>query len=301
MNSLQRLIEQAARRPALVILLVLGLSLYALLRVFELPSFSPRLKLDASTETLLPLEDEDRQVFERVRQTFGDSDAVLMSVKLDPLFTADSMARIDELTRRLRQFEGVRNVFSLGTAPNVLAEGEDIEISPFTQQAALDPESIRDFPKQISANPIYRGVLVAVDGVHTALAIGLDAQGEELFRSRDYSSQFHALAREVTGSDEVLLAGSPVVKAASTKAMLDTLSFSVPMIYLITVVMLFIAFRSLLATLATVLTVSVALLWTAATAVAMGLSLNLVTIITPPLIITLGLAYAIHLLADYYG
>ena len=301
MNALQSLIEQASRRPTLVILLVIGVSVYSLMRVFDLPSFTPRLKLDASTETLLPLEDKDRQVFERVRQTFGDSDAVLMSVRMDPLFTPESLARIDELTRRLRQFEGVRNVFSLGTAPNVLAQAEDIEVSTFTQQAAQNPAAIADFPRQIGANPIYRGVLVAEDGVHTALAIGLDARGEELFRSRNYTHQFRELARDVTGSDQVWLAGSPVVKAATTSAMLDTLTFSVPLIYLITVVMLFIAFRSLLATLAVVLTVSVALLWTAATAVAMGMSLNLVTIITPPLVITLGLAYAIHLLADYFA
>ncbi|MGQ0618342.1 MAG: MMPL family transporter [Panacagrimonas sp.] len=301
MNAFQKLIEWAARRPSSVLLIVLLASLLAVLRVFELPGFKSRLLLDPSTESLLPQDDKDRQVFERVRATFGEADAVLMSVKLDPLFTPDNMARIEQLTVRLRKFPGVKTVFSLGSAPNVLAQGEDLEVSTFTQQARADPEAVKRFPQQIAANPIYRGVLVSADGRHTALAIGLDAAGEERFRREDYARQFRELAREVTGSDEVWLAGSPVVKAASTGAMLRTLSFSVPMIYLITVLMLYIAFRSLRATLAVVLTVSVALLWTAAAAVAMGMSLNLVTIITPPLVITLGLAYAIHLLSDYFA
>lgn len=301
MNAFQKLIELAARRPTLVLLVVLGISVASLFKVFELPGFTPRLKLDPSTETLLPLDDHDRQVFERVRLTFGDADAVLLSVRLDPLFTPDNMARIDALTQRLRKLPGVKSVFSLGTAPNVLAQGEDLEVSTFTQQAARDPESVKNFPAQIAANPIYRGVLVADDGVHTALAIGLDAEGEALFRSEDYARQFREIALETTGSGEVWLAGSPVVKAATTGAMLGTLKFSVPMIYAIAVLMLYLAFRSLRAVIAAVLTVSVALLWTAATAVGLGYSLNLVTIITPPLVITLGLAYAIHLLSDYFS
>lgn len=300
MNVFEKLIEMAARRPTIMLLLVLGVSVYSFLSVFELPGFVPRLKLDPSTETLLPQDDADRQVYERVRETFGDADAVLMSVRLDPLFTAENMARIDQLTRELRQLPGVKNVFSLGTAPNVLAQGEDLEVSTFTQQAAQDPGAVKRFPEQIAANPIYRGVLVADDGVHTALAIGLDAEGENLFRRENYAKRFREAAERITGSREVWLAGSPVVKAASTGAMLDTLRFSVPAIYGIAVLMLLFAFRSVRATIAAILTVTVALLWTAATAVNLGYSLNLVSIITPPLVITLGLAYAIHLLSDYF-
>lgn len=301
MNIFDKLLGLTARRPALILLLVVLVSVYSLCRLIEFPSLTSRLKLDPSTETLLPQDDADRQIFERVRETFGDADAVLMSVRLEPMFTPDNMARIEQLTQALRKFPGVKAVFSLGTAPNVLAEGDDLEVSTFTQQAASNPDAVKRFPEQIAANPIYRGVLVAEDGVHTALAIGLDAQGEELFRKQNYAKQFRDMARQITGSQEVWLAGSPVVKAASTGAMLDTLMFSVPMIYAITVLMLFLAFRSVRATLSVVLTVSVGLLWTAGTAVNLGYSLNLVSIITPPLVITLGLAYSIHLLSDYFS
>lgn len=301
MNIFDKLLGLTARRPALILLLVVLVSVYSLCRLIEFPSLTSRLKLDPSTETLLPQDDADRQIFERVRETFGDADAVLMSVRLEPMFTPENMARIEQLTQALRKFPGVKTVFSLGTAPNVLAEGDDLEVSTFTQQAASNPDAVKRFPEQIAANPIYRGVLVAEDGVHTALAIGLDAQGEELFRKQNYAKQFRDMARQITGSQEVWLAGSPVVKAASTGAMLDTLMFSVPMIYAITVLMLFLAFRSVRATLSVVLTVSVGLLWTAGTAVNLGYSLNLVSIITPPLVITLGLAYSIHLLSDYFS
>ncbi|HKY90693.1 MAG TPA: MMPL family transporter [Nevskiaceae bacterium] len=302
MESLQKLIDFAVRRPSTVVLIVLVLSALAFLRVFDVQTMKPRLVIDASTESLLPQESEDRKIFDRVRDTFGDADAVLLSVKLDPMFTPENMKKVDELTRKLRQLPGVRSVFSLGTAPNVLAQGEDLEVSTFTQQAARDPEAVARFAEQVAANPMYKGVLVADDGVHTAFAIGLDQMvSDERFRREDYPGQIRRLAREVTGSDEIWLTGSPVVKAASTSAMLDTLIFTVPTIYLIAFVLLFLSFRSARATLGSAITVTIALLWSAATAVWLGMKLNLVTIITPPLVITLGLAYSIHMLADYFS
>ncbi len=300
MMLLSRLIEQAARRPGLILLAAALLSLLALLQLFSLPQMTPRLKLDPSTESLLPLGDRDRQVYERVRSTFGEVETVLMSVRLSPMFTPQNMARIEELTRELLGFPGVKHVFSLGTAANILADGQDVELGSFTRQAAQDPAAVKDFVARIHANPLYRGVLLSEDGEHTALVIGLDAHGEERFRRDDYTGQFRELARRITGSDQVWLAGSPVVKAASTGAMLRTLFLSLPVTYLIAIALVLLAFRSVRATFAVVLTVSLALLWTLATAVAMGLSLNLVSILMPPLVVTLGLAYAIHLLSDFY-
>lgn len=301
MDSFNKLIDYLAQRPLQCMLAVLLLSVFAALRCYDFGEHRMRLSIDASTESLLPPDNEDRRVFERVRETFGDADAVLMSVKLDPLFTPESMARIDELTRRLRRLPGVRSVFSLGTAPNLMASGEDVDVSSFTHQAARDPESIARFPQAIEANPLYRGILVSQDGRHTAFAIALDGVGEERFRRDGIADRFRELAREVTGSEEIWVTGSPVVKAASTTALLRTLSVTIPAMYLLIVVLLFLAFRNLRAVLAVVLTVSVALLWTAATAVSLELPINLVTVITPPLVITLGLAYSIHLLADYFA
>jgi predicted RND superfamily exporter protein len=46
--------------------------------------------------------------------------------------------------------------------------------------------------------------------------------------------------------------------------------------------------------------VTLALLWTLATAVVLNMPLNLITAIVPPLVITIGLSYTIHLLSNYF-
>ncbi|HEX4870936.1 MAG TPA: MMPL family transporter [Nevskiaceae bacterium] len=299
MSGYARFIDWLSRHPATVLGLALLLSLAAAAQVIDLDTGRPRITIDVSTDRLLPPSDQDRQVFERAREVFGDADAVLMAVEYEAIFAETTLAQIAALTRALEQLPGVEGVFSLATAPNLLAQGEDLEVSSFTEQAAADPARIPLLANELAANPLYAGTLVSADGRRTLLAISLDAAalaGGE----RGPIDRFRELA-QAQGARSVWITGSPVVQAATTEALLDSLAFIIPTIYALIVVMLFLAFRCLRSTLAVVFCATQALLWTAAAAAALDLPLNLVTVITPPLVITLGLAYAIHVLSEHFS
>lgn len=293
------LIDFLARRPWLPLIAVALVTLAAAVSIFDSKG-RLRIAVDPSTEKLLPENDRDRRVFERLRGTFGDSEAVLLAVRFDPVFSAGNLAKIDALTRALLQVEGVKSVFSLATAPNLLASGEDIEVSTFTQQAAAAPESAPALAQALERNPVYRGTLVSADGRYAAFIITLDGVDELRFLRGAYTQRFRDIARHETGSAEVRITGAPVIKAATSTALLDTLAFTIPTIYGLIIVLLLGAFRSLRATLAALLGVTVALIWTIASAAWLQFPLNLVTVITPPLVVTLGLAYSIHLLSDFF-
>jgi predicted RND superfamily exporter protein len=191
-------------------------------------------------------------------------------------------------------------VLSLANAPNALAEGDEIEISSFAVQARESPQRVQDFATQVAANPLYRGTLVSDDGRYAAFAITLEGVDEIQFRAARYGGQIRALAQELTGSSEIWITGSSVVKAETTDAILRTLRFTLPAITLLVVVLLFLAYRDLRAVLLATLAISLALLWTLASAVLLRMPINLVTAIVPPLVITLGLSYAVHLLAEFF-
>jgi predicted RND superfamily exporter protein len=295
-----RLIAFLARRPWLPLLIVALITAYAASSCFD-SNWHPRIVVDPSTEKLLPADDVDRLNFEHLRATFGDTDAVLLAVRFDPVFTAEHLAAIARLSDALRRVEGVKSVYSLATAPNLLASGEDIEVSSFTEQAAADPASVAALKSAYERNPVYRGTLVSPNGNYAALVISLDGIDEVRFLREHYEQRFRDIALKETGSSEIHVTGASVIKAATTLALLDTLAFTIPTIYGLIVVLLLIAFRSVRATLTAVVGVSIAMIWTLAAAVALEIPLNVVTVITPPLVVTLGLAYAIHLLSDFFS
>src|SRR5581483_1411087 len=79
-----------------------------------------------------------------------------------------------------------------------------------------------------------------------------------------------------------------------------TLAFTVPAVFAVVALLLLATYRSLRAALSALLAVGMALVLTVATAVLLRIEFNLVTAIVPPLVITIGLSYTIHLLSAYF-
>lgn len=297
---MQALVQWLARHPYRVILATALLSVFALLLCFNPITMTPRLEIDPTVEHLLPAGDADRAVAERVRENFGDADAVIVAVKFGNVFTPQNLDRIERITQKFRSMEGVNTVLSLATAPNLLAQGEDVEVSSFTEQAKRNPALITEFPKQFASNPLYRGTLLSLDGTTVSFALVMGNVTESQFLKRDYPKQIRSIVREIAGDSEVWITGTPIGGTATTKALIKTIKFTIPAVFGVILLLLLIAFRSLRAMLVAAATVGTALLWTMAVAAFLHIPMNLVTAIVPPLVITLGLSYSIYLLSAYF-
>ena len=299
-GRLHRLMEQMAARPWAVVIAALLIAACCLTILIGPGEQGWRLRVDPAVETLLPIHDRERTAFDRVHELFGDTDAVIVAVQYPQVFEVDTLARIEQLSTRLRQLAGVRHVFSLATAPNLLAEGDLIDVSSFTEQAARNPQRVPRLAAELQRNPLYANSLVSADGRTAAFALSLNKLSAEEFRSFDYPARIRALVDEVGGADQVWVTGSPVVAAATTNALFETLQFVLPAILLVVVGLLGLAFRSFKATFSATLVIGLALIWTLTDFVLLGHPINLVTSIVPPLVITLGLAYAVHLLSEFF-
>lgn len=296
---MQKVTLWLARNPLAVIVVVGVLTFAALLSAIDPSTGRPRVGIDASIDNLLPPSSADRAVFDRTRALFGDAEAILVAVTLEPVFTLDNLRKVAAISEGLRELPGVDRVFSLATAPNLITAGSDIDARTFTQQGIDEPARIGEFRAQLDANPVYRGTLVSKDGRATVFAISLSGVNEAMLLEGGYPDRIRAIVREAAGDAEVWITGGPVVKTATTRALLDTLSFTIPSIFALMSVVLLLAFRSLRAVAVSLVTVAIALLWTVATVSLLGLTLNLVTAIVPPMVLTLGLTYTIHVLSDY--
>jgi uncharacterized protein len=296
----QGLYRWLSERPLTILAVVALLSAGALAVCFDFAEMRPRFAIDASVERLLPPADEDRAVLEKARAQFGDADTLLVAVNLGDVLTEGGLSKVSRITADLRAMPGVRGVLSLDTAPNLIAEGDTVEVSSFTAQARQDPRRIDDFAAQIAGNPLYRDLLVTSDGRIAVFVLQIDDIETAEFRKRDYPGLIRAISAGAAPGAEVWITGSGLVRAATAAALDDALAFTVPAVFAVIGVLLFATFRSLRATLAAILTVAIALLWTMAMSVILHIPMNLVTTITPALVITIGLSYTVHLLAAYF-
>ena len=122
------------------------------------------------------------------------------------------------------------------------------------------------------------------------------------FMARGIDEQIQAIIdrERATGPEQLFYTGLPRFKVYSARAMQSDLSRFVPLTLLAIVVVLFVSFRSLRGVLLPALTILVSLIWTLGIMVLAGSSLSLGSIALPPLILVLGTAYSLHMVAEYY-
>ncbi|MFP5305596.1 MAG: hypothetical protein ACLGI7_07200, partial [Gammaproteobacteria bacterium] len=195
---MQRLIAWLAAHPLSIVAATVALSLAALAALVDFRGERIRLSIDPALERLLPAQDSDRALFDRVRALFGETDPVLLAVSFDNVYTPENIARIDTLTRRLGELPGVRQVVSIANVQNPVADEFGIDLSTFAAQARESPVAVAGFGARIADNPIYRDALVSDDGKVAAFAMTLNGVDENRFRADGYTERIRALAREVT-------------------------------------------------------------------------------------------------------
>lgn len=289
------------RRSGLILIGITLVTILALSQLVDSETGGLNLQIDPSVGRLLPTDDPERLFYDRVRYVFGSEESVVVALPSEDAFSAENLKRVERLSQRLRDLPNVHHVLSLTTAQSLRADESGIEFTGFGERD-FDDAQIRELMRSdITDNPLYRGTLVSEDGSVSALIIYFEGLTDNDFVRLDIPGRIYQITEEEAGEASVWVTGSPIVKAAIAEALLESFRVTVPAIVAIVSVLLVLAFRSIRAVLLPVLAIGIALTWTLALLAWLGRPLNVVTILMPPLVITLGLAYSMHVISEYYS
>ena len=146
-------------------------------------------KLDASADSLLLEDDADLKVFRKIHERYPSSDLLVVTYTPDKdLFSDQALESLKQLRGELKKVTSVDTVFTILDAP--LFKSSDV---PFTEmisdiQSLEKPGIDRGKAKdELLNSPIYRDLIVSVDGRTTALLLGLveEQQYKDLLQSRN--------------------------------------------------------------------------------------------------------------------
>ncbi|MGB5587710.1 MAG: MMPL family transporter, partial [Gammaproteobacteria bacterium] len=298
---MEQLLSLVPRRPGIVLGALILITALALIQLVDFRTGELHLAIDPSVDSLLPGDDPERLYYERVRYVFGNEESIVVALSSEDAFSAANLARVERLTERLEALPNVHHVLSLTTAKSLRADESGVEFGGMEERNFADPLIRERLREDILDNPLYRGTLVSEDGRVSAMVIYFEGLSDQDFVDLQIPQQIYAISDEERGDSTVWVSGSPVVKAAVSGALMDSFWITVPSIIAIVSVVLLLAFRSIRAVLLPVLAITIALIWTLALLASMDRPLNVVTILVPPLVITLGLAYSMHVISEYYS
>jgi len=297
---LQRLLTFITDHPGWVLAIILAITVLSVTQLVDVRTGELRIAFDPSTNALLPQDDDGRRFYDYVRKLFGSDETVLVALVDDDIFTVENLEALQRMAKRIEIIEGVHHVLSLGNALNIRSEGGDLIIEPFVDEVPSDPTELAEIRRQALENPIYAGNLVSRDGTTAALMVYLMEMTEGEFLDRGIDREIARIADEEKGDAEVWITGQAYVKAEMSRTLLKDLLRTVPLAAAAMIIVALISFRSLFGALIPLTGVGIALLWTLALFAARGQSLNVITVVLPPLILVVGFAYSVHVVAEYY-
>jgi predicted RND superfamily exporter protein len=287
----------AARR--LVAAGLIALTLVALAGIVDPLTGQPRIRIDPSLNEMLPADDPARKFYEELLERFGSDDVVVVALISDALFTPEGLATLERTSDALERADGVQRIESLATSVRLRAIEDDVEISGFFDEPVTTAAQAHALRDELVADPLRAGSFVSADGRATAILVTFARVPEEEFLARGLDLGVLAMARESAPDMQVVMAGTPHVKAEVGRLLQGELTIMVPIVFVLMSVLSCGFFRSVRFGMVPLASVALGLLWTVGVMGWVGHDLNIVTTLIPPLVLALGFAYSTHVVAGF--
>src|SRR5262249_45912271 len=256
-----------------------------------------RITVDSSVEALLPEDDPERRYSNEIRKLYGSDEIGFIGVLAKDVYQPEVLEKIRRLTDDIAKVEGVAKVLSLTNVPDPVA---DVVAPPLVPKIPTNAAESAELRKKVADRPLYRKTFVSDDGRAAAVDIFFEEMDDDEFARRGIDQRIEAIVAAARGPEEIHYTGLPHMKVYTANALWSDLARFVPVTLAIIVVVLLFCFRSIRGVTLPALTVVVSLIWTLGIMVLAGSHLTLGTTSLPPLVLVIGTAYSLHVLAEYY-
>lgn len=256
------------------------------------------LPVDASLTGLLPGTGGGLETYERVRETFGGDDVLLVAWFADDVFTPGVLRAFKRLARDVRRLDAVRRVDSLASAIALRERGDGLAIEKLLRRVPRGADDLAALRRDAVDNPLYGGQLVAHDGRGLLMAVQFD--GDASSASVQHAvTDIRAFSRQHAAGLEQFVSGPIYARLEISRILFRDIQRALPLAILVTALLAAIFLRSVRGVLLPLGATGIGLAATVAIFVARGHALNFVTAIMPPVVFVIGFAFAMHIVSEF--
>jgi predicted RND superfamily exporter protein len=247
------------------------------------------------------------QAYERFREEFGGQRSLIVALESDELFAPGTLAFIRDISDEIERVDTVERVSSLATAnvvrtrPSAAGDEDDgtIEVVPVLEEDLEAPGAAARVRARALDDPLIRGDLVSEDGRVTAIVVTFDEDRIDSVR-KGVIEGIHALvdARLPAGTRAYYNGGLEINETYNNVTLANARNLTPP-VALLTMFSIYFLFRSWRLTVLVSGALLVAAGWTLGLYTAMGLPLNILTSMLPPMVLVLAVADDVHIVQHF--
>ncbi len=279
----------SARYPVLSLILCI---IFAIPFIYRLP----QVKTVDNVDYFTIQNDPDELFYQSFKRTFGNDEFFLVSFQKQNLFTKQNLEILKSITKKLEEIPEARRVRSLANVDDIVGGEDFFEVRKFLEEIPDTNSGLENLKKRALQNPLYVGNLISKDGKVTAIAIlTQDKPEEESYRKILISKCEHALKNYQNKIRKFYLAGWTTIDLNLSQYMKQDILVFIPVTYLMITLTLYLVFRNIWLTLIGIINISICLGTTMGLFPIIGIKINNVTTIVPPLVMALALSDTVHI------
>lgn len=294
--------DQVVRHPRLVLAAAAGVTLVALCALLRISPPGIALRIDPSTELLLPRGDPGVAAYREAVVDFGDDQIFVVAMECDDVFAAEHLRALRRVSDAVSRIDGVRSVTSLMkvTSFRYVPEEDWIEVRPFVEEVPDDPVELAALRERALSTRLYRRNLVSDDGRAAALNVSFRDMTEREFIAAGIDRAIREiLDGETTPQRRFYVSGRPHVKSLMYETMTRDLAVLIPAVIVTVALVLTLVSGTLRGVVLPLVNVGLAIVWTFAAIAWLDRPLTVLTVLLAPTLIAIGSVYGVHVVKRY--
>ncbi len=262
--------------------------------------FARRVQQDDDLLAFLPRENADVRVFYDVNRRFGGLETALVGIKTQDPFAPEFLHRLQLVTRKLNQTEGVAYGMSLTNIDDFVADPEKGGISTgylIPAEPPTDAAARAALREKVMSRPQVVGNLIAEDG-QAVLIYGFPAHGAD---AKVVAKRVRDVVTEAFPSEAKYWGGTPFISGYIYDVSQRDIRTLAPWASGIILLITFLAFRDAIGTALALASTGLSIVFTFGLMGAASVTANVVMGSMPVVLFALGSAFAVPVMLRYYA
>ena len=295
-NSIARVI---LRNRLVIIAIIIGITIF-------LASQWQNMRFSYTEANLLPDDHEINITYNNFLDKFGEEgNLIVLAVNDSTLFTPEKFTAWNKLSEKLQTYPEIESVISLGNLKKLqkFNDPNRFEMVPLLKKEKWDSTKVAGYKDEIfNKLPFYDNLVYSThtNTVQTALYIK-----EDIVNSKERKTfvidDLEPLIKQFEKDNDinVYVSGMPYIRTLNSQNIIDEIGLFIGGALLVTSLIFFFFFRSFRATLISMITVLIGVMWAFGVIGLLHYEITVLTALIPPLIIVIGVPNCIFLINKY--
>ncbi len=257
------------------------------------------IRINADYSTLLG-DDEASKNFEEYNANNDASEDIIITIKGSDLYDPEALSTIETAMNEIVSFENVEvgsHPFSMVTAENKNGRLVIVPINPHTGDEPWTEDEAALFKERLLNDAVARNLVVSENGEMMLFFFPMRGLGDG--NSDQYAAIKRILAPVETYATVAINGGIAITESVTNYLIRDLFTL-LGVSFLVIMLVYYLSFKAKRSVFLPLSVVVMGVIWCLGIMSLLGYDLTIFNIVTPPLVLTLGSSYSIHLLNEYY-